>query len=205
VEMEKATPAEAVAHPNWDMGAKISVDSATMMNKGLEVIEACWLFDTNPDSIQVVLHPQSVVHSMVQYNDGSVVAELGNPDMRTPIAHALAWPERIEAGVERLDLLQAAALEFQAPDMLKFPALVLARTAAETGGTLPAILNAGNEVAVQAFLDGEIRFDQIIQLVEETMLAIEHVSNQSLECVLAADNLARKFALNRSKDLMANA
>jgi len=134
---------------------------------------------------------------MVEYADGSLLAQLGNPDMRTPIAHALAWPERIEAGVERLDLLQMAALEFQAPDMLKFPALSLARTAAETGGTLPAILNAGNEIAVQAFLDGEIRFDQIIQLVEETMEAVDHEPDQVLENVLAADQLARDFAVNR--------
>ncbi|MFW2439734.1 MAG: 1-deoxy-D-xylulose-5-phosphate reductoisomerase, partial [Arenicellales bacterium] len=148
------TPDQACAHPNWVMGRKISVDSATMMNKGLELIEACALFSTGPGQIHIVVHPQSVIHSMVEYADGSLLAQLGNPDMRTPIAHALAWPERFDAGVERLDLLQMAALEFQQPDMLKFPALSLARTAAETGGTLPAILNAGNEVAVQAFLDG---------------------------------------------------
>jgi 1-deoxy-D-xylulose-5-phosphate reductoisomerase len=191
------TPDQACTHPNWVMGRKISVDSATMMNKGLELIEACALFSTDPGQIHIVVHPQSVIHSMVEYADGSLLAQLGNPDMRTPIAHALAWPERIEAGVERLDLLQMAALEFQAPDMLKFPALSLARTAAETGGTLPAILNAGNEIAVQAFLDGEIRFDQIIQLVEETMEAVDHEPDQILENVLAADQLARDFAVNR--------
>ena len=191
------TPDQACTHPNWVMGRKISVDSATMMNKGLELIEACALFSTAPEQIDIVVHPQSVIHSMVEYADGSLLAQLGNPDMRTPIAHALAWPDRIEAGVERLDLLQLAALEFQPPDMLRFPALALARTAAETGGTLPAILNAGNEVAVQAFLDGEIRFDQIIRLVDETMQAVDHEPDQSLENVLIADKLARDFAVSR--------
>ena len=196
-DFDSITPDQACTHPNWVMGRKISVDSATMMNKGLELIEACALFSTDPGQVHIVVHPQSVIHSMVEYADGSLLAQLGNPDMRTPIAHALAWPERIDAGVERLDLLQIAALEFQAPDMLKFPALSLARTAAETGGTLPAILNAGNEIAVQAFLDGEIRFDQIIQLVEETMEAVDHEPDQVLENVLAADQLARGFAVNR--------
>jgi 1-deoxy-D-xylulose-5-phosphate reductoisomerase len=191
------TPDQACAHPNWVMGPKISVDSATMMNKGLELIEACALFSTDPEQIDIVVHPQSVIHSMVEYTDGSILAQLGNPDMRTPIAHALAWPERIDAGVERLDLLKMAALEFQAPDMLKFPSLNLARQAAETGGTLPAILNAGNEVGVQSFLDGAIRFDQIIQLVEEAMENIESVADQDLESVLAADQLARRFAESR--------
>lgn len=196
-EFSSITPDQACAHPNWVMGRKISVDSATMMNKGLELIEACALFSTGPEQIDIVVHPQSVIHSMVEYADGSILAQLGNPDMRTPIAHALAWPDRIEAGVERLDLLQISALEFQPPDMIRFPALVLARTAAETGGTLPAILNAGNEVAVQAFLDGEIRFDQIIQLVDETMQAVDHEPDQSLEKVLIADKLARDFAVSR--------
>jgi len=196
-DFDSITPDQACTHPNWVMGRKISVDSATMMNKGLELIEACALFSTGPDQIHIVVHPQSVIHSMVEYTDGSFLAQLGNPDMRTPIAHALAWPDRIESGVERLDLLQIAALEFQAPDMLKFPALSLARTAAETGGTLPAILNAGNEVAVQAFLDGQIRFDQIIQLVEETMEGVNHEPDQGLENVLAADQRARDFAVNR--------
>ncbi len=197
LDFASVTPEQACTHPNWVMGRKISVDSATMMNKGLELIEACALFSTGPDQIHIVVHTQSVIHSMVEYTDGSLLAQLGNPDMRTPIAHALAWPERIDAGVERLDLLQIAALEFQAPDMLKFPALSLARIAAETGGTLPAILNAGNEVAVQAFLDGEIRFDQIIQLVEETMEAVDYELDQVLENVLAADQRARDFAVNR--------
>ncbi|MCK5359103.1 MAG: 1-deoxy-D-xylulose-5-phosphate reductoisomerase, partial [Gammaproteobacteria bacterium] len=164
------------------------------MNKGLELIEACALFSTTPDMIDIVVHPQSVIHSMVEYDDGSILAQLGNPDMRTPIAHALVWPERIDAGVERLDLMKMAALEFTSPDVLKFPSLRLARQAAETGGTLPAILNAANEVGVQSFLDGDLRFDQIIQLVEETMLAVEFEADQGLECVLAADSRARDFA-----------
>lgn len=195
------TPDQACAHPNWVMGRKISVDSATMMNKGLELIEACALFSTSPEKIDIVVHPQSVIHSMVEYNDGSILAQLGNPDMRTPIAHALAWPERMDAGVERLDLLKMSALEFLPPDVLKFPSLTLARQAAETGGTLPAILNAGNEVAVQSFLDGEIRFDQIFQLVEETMLAIECETHQGLDSVLAADQLARSFAEEQAQKM----
>ena len=198
------TPEQACAHPNWVMGRKISVDSATMMNKGLELIEACALFSTDPGQIEIVVHPQSIIHSMVEYSDGSILAHLGNPDMRTPIAHALAWPQRMDAGVEKLDLLKMAALEFNSPDMLKFPSLMLARQAAETGGTLPAILNAGNEVAVQAFLDGCIRFDQIIQLVEETMTSVEHEAEQALDNVLAADKQARKFAKKRLADLSLN-
>ena len=195
------TPAQACAHPNWVMGRKISVDSATMMNKGLELIEACALFSTSPEKIDIVVHPQSVIHSMVEYNDGSILAQLGNPDMRTPIAHALAWPKRMDAGVERLDLLKMSALEFLPPDVVKFPSLTLARQAAETGGTLPAILNAGNEVAVQSFLDGDIRFDQIIELVEETMQAVEYEPQQELDNVLAADRHARSFAERRAQNL----
>ncbi len=200
-EFSSVTPEQACAHPNWVMGRKISVDSATMMNKGLELIEACALFSTTPEMIDIVVHPQSVIHSMVEYNDGSILAQMGNPDMRTPIAHALAWPERIDAGVERLDLLKIAALEFRAPDVLKFPSLRLARQAAETGGTLPAILNAANEVGVQYFLDGEIRFDQIIQLVEETMDAVVSEQDQCLESVLSADQSARSFAESRAHHL----
>lgn len=200
-EFSSITPEQACAHPNWVMGRKISVDSATMMNKGLELIEACALFATDPDQIDIVVHPQSVIHSMVEYTDGSILAQLGNPDMRTPIAHALAWPERIDAGVEKLDLMKMAALEFNAPDMLKFPALKLARQAAETGGTLPTILNAGNEVGVQAFLDGRIRFDQIIELVEETMMAVDYEAKQALENVLSADQKAREFAESRLIDI----
>lgn len=147
-QMASVTPAQACAHPNWSMGQKISVDSASMMNKGLELIEACWLFDAPPARVEVVVHPQSVIHSMVDYLDGSVLAQLGNPDMRTPIAHALAWPERIDAGVSALDLFRIARLDFQAPDEQRFPCLRLARQAAEQGGTAPALLNAANEVAV---------------------------------------------------------
>ena len=199
-EFSSITPEQACAHPNWVMGRKISVDSATMMNKGLELIEACALFATDPDQIDIVVHPQSVIHSMVEYTDGSILAQLGNPDMRTPIAHALAWPERIDAGVEKLDLMKMAALEFTAPDMLKFPSLKLARQAAETGGTLPTILNADNEVGVQAFLDGRIRFDQIIELVEETMMAVDYEAKQALDNVLSADQKAREFAESRLID-----
>ena len=152
-DIANVTPEQACAHPNWSMGRKISVDSATLMNKGLELIEACWLFDATPEQIQVVVHPQSVIHSMAAYNDGSVIAQLGNPDMRTPIAYGLAWPERIDAGVETLDLFQVARLDFEAPDETRFPCLRLAREAMQAGGAAPAVLNAANEVAVEAFLN----------------------------------------------------
>jgi len=151
-ELEKVTPAQAVAHPNWSMGQKISVDSATLMNKGLELIEACFLFNCAPDDIQVVVHPQSVIHSMVQYCDGSVIAQLGQPDMRTPIAYGLAWPQRIDAGVQSLDLFSIARLDFTPPDETTFPCLALAKQAFNAGGTMPAVLNAANEIAVEAFL-----------------------------------------------------
>jgi 1-deoxy-D-xylulose-5-phosphate reductoisomerase len=187
------TPEQACAHPNWVMGRKISVDSATMMNKGLELIEACSLFATTPEQVSIVVHPQSVIHSMVEYTDGSILAQLGNPDMRTPIAHALAWPGRIEAGVERLNLLDLAALQFRQPDMLKFPALKLAREAADAGGTLPTVLNAANEVAVQAFLDEKIRFDQIIQLVADAMKNIPRDDGQDIDRVLDADRQTRDY------------
>ena len=150
---DDVTPEQACAHPNWNMGKKISVDSATMMNKGLEVIEACWLFDATPQQVQVVVHPQSIIHSMVEYSDGSILAQLGNPDMRTPIAHALAWPRRMSSGVSSLDLFQLGRLDFQAPDYKRFPCLRLAFEALERGGTAPTILNAANEIAVQAFLE----------------------------------------------------
>ena len=188
------TPEQACAHPNWVMGRKISVDSATMMNKGLELIEACALFGTDPDHIEIVVHPQSVIHSMVEYDDGSILAQLGNPDMRTPIAHALAWPERIESGVAKLDLLTMASLQFEAPDWQRFPALRLARHAAEKGGTLPTVLNAANEVAVAAFLDERLAFDQISTVVEKTMAAIGHTDAQDLDAVLSADATAREHA-----------
>ncbi|RLJ18282.1 1-deoxy-D-xylulose-5-phosphate reductoisomerase [bacterium endosymbiont of Escarpia laminata] len=192
--LKAVTPEQACAHPNWDMGRKISVDSATMMNKGLEVIEACWLFHTSPQQIQVVLHPQSVIHSMVEYNDGSVLAQLGNPDMRTPIAHALAWPERIDSGVDRLDLFQVARLDFEAPDLERFPCLRLAYEAIEAGGTAPTVLNAANEVAVQAFLEGRLGFLGIPTLVERTLNALDVRSADSLELLLDQDRQARVFA-----------
>ncbi len=164
-ELNTVTPEQACAHPNWDMGRKISVDSATMMNKGLEVIEACWLFDTGPEKIQVVLHPQSIIHSLVQYIDGSVLAQLGNPDMRTPIAHSLAWPERVDSGVKSLNLFDVAHLDFEIPDMDRFPCLRLAYKAMTAGGTSTAILNAANEIAVEAFLNKQIRFTGIPRIV----------------------------------------
>ncbi len=180
-QMVDITPAQACAHPNWEMGRKISVDSATMMNKGLEVIEACWLFHTPPESIQVVLHPQSIIHSLVEYVDGSVLAQLGNPDMRTPIAHALAWPERMASGVAPLDLFAVARFDFEPPDMERFPCLALAYSAIAAGGGVPAVLNAANEVAVAAFLDGRLKFTDIPRLIEETMTALPETREHDLE------------------------
>lgn len=193
-ELDKVTPEQACDHPNWKMGKKISVDSATMMNKGLEVIEACWLFGTDPDNIQVVIHPQSVIHSMVAYDDGSVLAQLGNPDMRTPIAHAMAWPERMSSGVEDLDIFDVAHLDFEKPDMDRFPCLRLAYEAIRSGGTGPAILNAANEVAVQAFLDKTISFSAIPRIIEKTLGEVSSQSADSLDIVLAADTTARQHA-----------
>ncbi|MEH6490788.1 1-deoxy-D-xylulose-5-phosphate reductoisomerase [Halopseudomonas sp.] len=188
------TPAQACAHPNWSMGQKISVDSASMMNKGLELIEACWLFDARPDQIEVVVHPQSVVHSLVDYVDGSVLAQLGNPDMRTPIAHALAWPRRIDSGVSALDLLTIAQLDFQAPDDLRFPCLRLARQAAASGGTTCATLNAANEVAVAAFLSGRMGFTDIPVMIEHALNAMPGEAVQDLDHILLADRSAREHA-----------
>jgi len=193
-ELKNITPDEACAHPNWSMGRKISVDSATMMNKGLEIIEACWLFNTNPDNIQVVVHPQSVIHSMVQYSDGSVLAQLGQPDMRTPIAHALAWPDRIESGVEKLDLFSIAKLEFEQPDYERFPCLRLAEESIRKGGTAPAILNAANEVAVASFLNNELRFIDIPYIVEQTLKNINSRPANSLTEILEDDLAARSEA-----------
>ena len=193
-ELEAVTPEQACAHPNWVMGRKISVDSATMMNKGLEVIEACWLFNAEPSQVQVVIHPQSVIHSLVDYVDGSVLAQLGSPDMRTPIANALAWPERIEAGVEKLDLFGVARLDFETPDFERFPCLRLAYTALETGGTASAILNAANEVAVDAFLNSKLQFTAIASVVEQTLAAIQSENVSSLDQVLGVDQEARTFA-----------
>jgi len=193
-ELPKVTPEQAVAHPKWDMGKKISVDSATMMNKGLEVIEASLLFAIPPDRIQVVIHPQSVIHSLVDYEDGSVLAELGNPDMRIPIAYGMAWPERIESGVEPLDLFEVAKLEFRPPDLERFPCLRLAFEAARASGTAPALLNAANEVAVAAFLEGRIPFTGIAELIERTLETLPGTPAQNLDSVLAADREARQFA-----------
>ena len=193
-QLSEVTPAQAVSHPKWSMGRKISVDSATLMNKGLEVIEAHYLFGIEPDQIQVVVHPQSTIHSLVQYVDGSVLAELGAPDMRTPIAHALAWPERIESGVNMLDLVACGRFDFMAPDLEAFPCLRLAFEALRRGGRAPTVLNAANEVAVAAFLDGRIGFLQIPEIIETTLNAIEHSPVRSLDDVLAADVDARAFA-----------
>ncbi|MDW7535623.1 MAG: 1-deoxy-D-xylulose-5-phosphate reductoisomerase [Candidatus Nitrotoga sp.] len=192
--LQSVTPEEACAHPNWVMGRKISVDSATMINKGLEVIEAHWLFNAPADLIQVVVHPQSVVHSLVQYVDGSVLAQLGNPDMRTPIAHALAYPERIEAGVEPLDLLKVGALDFVAPDLTRFPCLALAYEALRAGGTLPAVLNAANEVAVAAFLSKKIPFLAISSLIDGVLTNSTVESIGTLEDLFRADEGARVLA-----------
>jgi 1-deoxy-D-xylulose-5-phosphate reductoisomerase len=193
-QLREVTPEQACAHPNWSMGRKISVDSASMMNKGLELIEACWLFDAKPEQIEILIHPQSVIHSLVDYVDGSVLAQLGNPDMRTPISHALAWPERIDSGVAPLDLFAVARLDFQAPDESRFPCLRLARDAAEAGGSAPALLNAANEVAVQAFLQRRIRFPQIAEIIGEVLNLAPVVVVDSLEVVLEADARARQLA-----------
>jgi 1-deoxy-D-xylulose-5-phosphate reductoisomerase len=192
--LQQVTPEQACAHPNWVMGRKISVDSASMMNKGLEVIEAHWLFNAAADDIQVVVHPQSVIHSMVQYVDGSVLAQMGNPDMRTPIAYGLAYPERIDAGVEPLDLFKVAQLDFVAPDFERFPCLSLAYQALRTGGTAPAVLNAANEVAVEAFLNRKISFLDIPRLIADVLNAHSGEAVNTLEDVLMADKQARVAA-----------
>jgi 1-deoxy-D-xylulose-5-phosphate reductoisomerase len=189
-----ATPAQAVAHPNWRMGAKISVDSATLMNKGLELIEAHYLFGLPSDRIDVLIHPQSVIHSMVEFVDGSVLAQLGSPDMRIPIAYALAWPERIETPAQRLDLAAIARLDFEAPDLSRFPALRLAREALEAGGAAPIVLNAANEVAVAAFLDGTIRFTEISALVQEALSSSRFAAPHSIGDVLEIDRATRERA-----------
>lgn len=192
--LENVTPEEAVAHPNWVMGRKISVDSATMMNKGLEVIEAHWLFGAKAEQIEVVIHPQSVIHSMVSYVDGSVLAQLGNPDMRTPIAHALAYPERIASGVATIDLAQVGQLVFQRPDFERFPCLKLAYDALLAGGTAPAILNAANEVAVEAFLERKIGFRAIDRLIARVMDQLPHGEVGDVDALLEQDRHAREAA-----------
>ena len=192
--LDTVTPDQACKHPTWAMGRKISVDSATMMNKGLEVIEAHWLFGAPADRIEVVIHPQSVIHSMVSYVDGSVLAQLGNPDMRTPIAHALAYPERIASGVAQLDITEIATLQFHRPDYARFPCLALAFDALRAGGTAPALLNAANEVAVQAFLDRQIGFRQIDRVIAQVVEQLPHGAADSIEAVMAQDAAARAAA-----------
>ena len=193
-DLRNVTPDQACAHPRWVMGRKISVDSATLMNKGLELIEACLLFSLPARQVDVVVHPQSIVHSLVEYVDGSMLAQLGNPDMRTPIAHALGWPERIASGVESLDILRAAKLEFEAPDAVRFPSLGLARAAAAAGGTTPAVLNAANEVAVEAFLQRRLSFLEIPEVIERVLARHHATPANSLEDVLNADDWARREA-----------
>ncbi|MDR3385713.1 MAG: 1-deoxy-D-xylulose-5-phosphate reductoisomerase [Rudaea sp.] len=191
-ELRAITPDQACAHPNWRMGRKISVDSATLMNKGLEVIEARWLFNARADQIEVVVHPQSIVHSLVEYTDGSVLAQLGNPDMRTALAHALAWPDRIDAGVAPLDLFKLATLNFEVPDRATFRCLDLAYAALATGGTAPATLNAANEVAVAAFLDGALPFLAIAEVIEAALAAVPAEPLTTLEALIYADLTARR-------------
>ncbi|AJD48826.1 1-deoxy-D-xylulose 5-phosphate reductoisomerase [Isoalcanivorax pacificus W11-5] len=193
-QLATVTPEQAVRHPNWNMGPKISVDSATLMNKGLELIEACWLFSVPPSLIDVVVHPQSVLHSMVEYDDGSVLAQLGTPDMKTPIACALAWPERIDSGARRLDFTRLAGLDFEAPDETRFPCLQLAREAMQAGGTATAVLNAANEVAVAAFLDHRLDFPGIPVVVAETLARVAAPACTDVDAVMAVDAAARQVA-----------
>jgi len=194
LDLAGVTPDQACKHPNWSMGRKISVDSATLMNKGLEVIEAHWLFGAPAEDIEVVIHPQSIVHSMVEYDDGSILAQLGNPDMRTPIAHALAWPERIEAGVAPLDLVAMPPLTFRTPDRARFPCLGLAYEALRQGGTAPAVLNAANEVAVAAFLSGRVAFTAIPRIIEAVLAQLPVIDRPGLDDVMQADGAARRIA-----------
>ncbi len=198
-QIANASPQQACNHPNWSMGPKISVDSASLMNKGLELIEACWLFDIEPSKVDIVIHPQSVIHSMVEYIDGSVLAQMGNPDMRTPIAHALAWPERMESGVASLDILATARLDFEPPDLERFPMLSLAIAAAHSKGAVATILNAANEVAVDAFLAGSISFAQMYDVVAATLDSIENRELIDLESVQHVDYCARQYAINYVK------
>jgi 1-deoxy-D-xylulose-5-phosphate reductoisomerase len=193
-ELAQASPDQALAHPNWSMGRKISIDSATLMNKGLEVIEARWLFDVEPERIEVVVHPQSIVHSLVEYQDGSVVAQLGIPDMRIPIAYALTYPQRLPLNLPRLTLSQCSDLSFEQPDLSRFPALQMAFTALEVGGVQPAVLNAANEVAVDAFLRGRISFLHIAEVVEKTLANASQENDLDLQAILAADQAARLAA-----------
>lgn len=193
-QLQHVTPEQACKHPNWSMGRKISVDSATLMNKGLELIEACHLFGLDEQFITVVIHPESIIHSMVQYVDGSTLAQMGNPDMCTPIAHALAYPQRLETDVPALDLFQIAQLNFTSPDVIRFPALTLARQAMQAGGVAPAILNAANEIAVEAFLNHQLSFVEIPHVVEHTLTLLDHSSTESIEHILEVDQVARTVA-----------
>ncbi len=193
-ELAVVTPQQALAHPNWSMGPKISIDSATMMNKGLEVIEACHLFSVGLESIEVVVHPESVVHSMVAYSDGSVLAQMGNPDMRTPIAHALAWPRRINSGVAPLKFTSLSGLHFEEPDVERFPCLRLAYEAQEIGGVAPAVLNAANEVAVDAFLNESVSFLQLPNIIENTLNEVKNYHASDLPTIIEADKVAREVA-----------
>jgi 1-deoxy-D-xylulose-5-phosphate reductoisomerase len=201
--MRNATPAEAVAHPNWSMGAKISVDSATLMNKGLELIEAHYLFGLPSDRIDILVHPQSVIHSLVEYVDGSVLAQLGSPDMRIPIAYALAWPDRMSTPAQRLDLAAISRLDFEEPDLERFPALRLAREALEAHGSAPAVLNAANEVAVASFLEGGIKFPDIVRLVEIALQQNDRPAPQSIEDVFEIDQDVRRSVTLLTEELCA--
>jgi 1-deoxy-D-xylulose-5-phosphate reductoisomerase len=201
--MRDATPAEAVAHPNWSMGAKISVDSATLMNKGLELIEAHYLFGLPSDRIDILVHPQSVIHSLVEYVDGSVLAQLGSPDMRIPIAYALAWPDRMSTPAQRLDLAAISRLDFEEPDLERFPALRLAREALEAHGSAPAVLNAANEVAVASFLEGGIKFPDIVRLVETALQQNDRPAPQSIEDVFEIDQDVRRSVTLLTEELCA--
>jgi len=200
-QMSGVSPEQACAHPNWSMGRKISVDSATLMNKGLELIETCWFFDVPEDLVDVVVHPQSIVHSMVQYVDGSVLAQLGNPDMRTPIAYGLGWPERIGSGVAELDIVSAARLDFEAPDEDRFPCLALGRAAVRHGGTAMAELNAANEEAVAAFLDGRLGFTDIPRIIETVLERADSAEPDTLDVVKLADHRAREQALRTIEEI----
>ncbi len=193
-QLEQVTPEQACHHPNWEMGKKISVDSSTMMNKGLEYIEACWLFDVDSEQIEIVVHPQSIVHSMVSYIDGTVLAQMGNPDMRTPIAHAMAWPERMDSGVASLDFTDMNALEFEAPDEQHFPAIRIAREAYQAGGVSSIVLNAANEIAVDAFLQRQIPYTGICRVVEEALQANINGQENELDGILTVDREAREIA-----------
>ena len=193
-EIKHVTIEQALKHPTWSMGGKITIDSATLMNKGLEFIEACLLFGVGPSQVEVLIHRESIVHSLVEYVDGSMLAQLGAPDMRTPIAHALAWPERVTSGVQSLDLVRVGNLRFEAPDLQRFPALALAQDAAKAGGSRPASLNAANEVAVAAFLDGGLNFARIPAVIESVMATTSVGEIRDLEDVMAADAEARERA-----------